>query len=88
MKRITIPYYSDPGHGWVKVNKSVLKDLGISDKITPYSYQRKEFVYLEEDYDAGILIEALKIAGIIFKIKPISNANRYSKIRNYETYRI
>jgi hypothetical protein len=35
-------YIMDPGHGWLKVPKALLAQLGIADKISPYSYQRGE----------------------------------------------
>jgi hypothetical protein len=35
-----------------------LKELGIADKISTYSYQANEYVYLEEDCDAGVFLRA------------------------------
>lgn len=32
-------FYADPGHGWVEVKRELLKELGIEDKISSYSYQ-------------------------------------------------
>ena len=51
-------FYNDPGHGWLRVQRQELIDLGIADKITPYSYQKDDLVYLEEDCDAGKFLEA------------------------------
>lgn len=51
-------FHSDAGHGWVKVPKRELKQLGIFDKITPYSYQKGDFAYLEEDNDATLFVNA------------------------------
>jgi hypothetical protein len=45
-------HWEDPGHGWVEVKKTLLKELGIADKITGYSYMKGEYAYLEEDCDA------------------------------------
>jgi hypothetical protein len=47
----TFTHYTDPGHGWVEVPRALLHELGIADKITGYSYQRGEDVFLEEDCD-------------------------------------
>ena len=77
--------YTDPGHGWVKVKKELLVKLGIETKISRYSYQRGEFAYLEEDCDAGLLINALKEHSINYSFKT-NNSNKSSKIRNYYPY--
>lgn len=57
-------FHSDPGHGWLAVKLKELEDLGIADKISPYSYQKGKTVYLEEDCDMGIFIKAKKVQGI------------------------
>lgn len=78
--------YNDPGHAWAKVPRKTLKDLGIEDKITSYSYQRGDYAYLEEDCDLSTLISALKARGI----QPVFreyHGNKISRIRNYESYK-
>ena len=82
----TLTFYSDPGHGWLKTTRAELKKYGIEDKISPYSYQRGDNVYLEEDCDAGIYINALKEAGYEVILKGHTNADRRSKIRGYASY--
>lgn len=77
--------YNDPGHGWVAAKRTTLIALGIQDKVTPYSYQRGDTVYLEEDCDASILIRALESLGIKPKFKEY-HANRESRIRGYDRY--
>ena len=54
-------FHADPGHGWLGVKKTWLTDLGIADKITSYSYERGNMVYLEEDCDATTFHEAYKL---------------------------
>ena len=44
--------YSDNEHGWLRVPKKELKELGLMDRISSYSYEDKEYIYLEEDLDA------------------------------------
>jgi len=84
-------FYIDPGHGWMKVKREELKELGVENKITGYSYERGEFVYLEEDRDASIFIDALeRKSGENFEENKhlrqhISDKN--SKIRDYSSYR-
>lgn len=84
MKQV-FDFYSDAGHGWVKVPKQVLNDLNIADKITSYSYQRGDYAYLEEDLDAGTFLHAYVDK---YKTNPRFN-NHYSdhsRIRSYECY--
>ncbi len=46
-------FTSDPGHGWLRVPVSELKEMGIADKISPYSYisENGRFAYLEAHRD-------------------------------------
>ena len=81
----TIKFYSDGGHGWGKVRRSLLVKLGIADKISGYSYERKEYAYLEEDCDATLLLNTLDKAGISYKIVH-THTNKRSRIRNYNCY--
>lgn len=82
-----IHVYSDPGHGWGKVKISILKDLGILEKITSYSYMRGEFAYLEEDCDLTTLVLTLRAKGIEPKFID-HHANKSSRIRNYQHFSI
>jgi hypothetical protein len=36
-------FYADAGHGWLRVPKHLLVELGIADKITAYSLQLTAF---------------------------------------------
>lgn len=58
-----LTFYTDPGHGWLAVDRADLDALGIAHKITAYSYQRGDRVYLEEDVDATTYLEAAAAAG-------------------------
>ena len=51
-------WHIDGGHGWLEVERSELKRLGIETKISSYSFQRGDKVYLEEDCDATIFLDA------------------------------
>ena len=58
-------WYSDPGHAWLAVAGSLIRDLKIQDRISRYSYKGQDStVYLEEDCDAPELIAAANAAGI------------------------
>ena len=65
---ITLHFYEDPGHGWLKAPVKLLEKLRIVDQISPYSYLLGQHAYLEEDCDAGRLIEALKQDGKSYKV--------------------
>lgn len=85
MKKITLAFYSDPGHAWMKIPLSTIKKLNVADKISSYSYIRNSHAYLEEDCDAGIVIKALKENNVNIRIKEY-NTNKTSKIRSYSSY--
>jgi hypothetical protein len=87
MKTLTynILIYSDPGHAWGKVKRSMLHSLGVAQAISAYSYSRNDYVYLEEDADLPLFIKALERTGCkaIFKEK---HSNKDSAIRSYTRY--
>ena len=58
-----LTFYTDPGHGWLEVPRADLAELGIAASVTPYSYAKHSRVYLEEDLDASLYLEAAKAAG-------------------------
>lgn len=78
--------YSDPSHAWLKVSKWDLQVLNIADKISTYSYMNGNNVYLEEDCDAGIYLNALKNVGLNYKIGEKVSRNDQSVIRSYNSY--
>jgi len=82
-----IKFYSDPGHGWGAVKRQKLHELGIAHKITPYSYQKGNTVYLEEDCDLSTLVTALATKGIVIDYENHST-DRRSPIRNYNRYSV
>ena len=52
--------YSDDAHGWLRVEKTTLKKLGLLDKISSLSYEDDKYIYLEEDLDAGVFLDSQK----------------------------
>jgi len=86
-KILKIKVYSDPGHAWGAVKRKVLDELGLTQKITNYSFQKGQTVYLEEDLDLGTLIDTLKRRAIFYKIEEKNHTNRYSPIRSYERFK-
>jgi len=78
-------YHTDAGHGWVKVPKKLLVELGVSKDISVYSYQNGDFAYIEEDGDATLLIEAYQKRFGKFNYEDIWDGDN-SNIRNFQTY--
>lgn len=87
LKKKVVQVYNDPGHAWAKVKRSELVSLLLCGEISSFSYQRGDYVYLEEDYDLAKYINALKKynSGIEIKFKEYWT-NRRSKIRDYQSY--
>ena len=96
MRTKTYTYFTDPGHGWLRVKRAELNALGITNKISPYSYMRGDYVYLEEDCDMAKFMQAkgwLQADGRVIEgfwsmgiIKNQNCCNRQSTIRSYERY--
>ena len=83
---MTFDFYSDPGHGWLKVSKSFLiKHIGAQWRsvFTPFSYERGDFVYLEEDCDLSRFINWMESAGQTVNIRQRPQSNNRSRIRSY-----
>lgn len=87
MSVLNLEFYSDPGHGWAKVDFSVLKQLNIADKISLFSYRKGKNVYLEEDCDYFVLIQALKANNVAYTINE-HHTNQESIIRSYPLYHV
>ena len=79
--------YEDPGHGWVKVPYTLLVKLGIEKTISSYSYQRGDFVYLEEDCDYTKFYDAMSNNDIVIQLVS-KHTNKQSKIRSYNSYQV
>lgn len=85
MKTKSYDFYSDPGHGWLRVTRKELDSLGLSDRISHYSYVRGDYVYLEQDVDLDIFFYEQAMKGIEVKIN-YHSTNKQSRIRNYDSY--
>ena len=55
----TFTFHTDPGHGWVQVEWTDLKALGLNPTdFSRYSYRKGNTFYLEEDCDASKFVAA------------------------------
>lgn len=85
MKSIKRTFYSDPAHGWLCVNYAELEELGIQDKISPWSYRNSDLAYLEEDCDATVYINAVNKLGYTVEFVQ-KRTDQESPIRSYDPY--
>jgi len=60
----TYRFFADSGHGWLEVLIDEIETLGLTDTISRYSYRSGPKVYLEEDCDAALFINAKENLGI------------------------
>ena len=86
VRTVTRKFYHDPGHGWLAVKVDELKELGITKKISVYSYQKGCTVYLEEDADMMEYIRAQQRKGVEVNVTEIRHKIR-SSIRSYAQYK-
>lgn len=56
-------FHTDPGHGWLEVPVEVVRQVGVLDKVSEYSYYSpsRKVLFLEEDCDAPLLNRFLGI---------------------------
>jgi hypothetical protein len=85
-------FYSDGSHGWLRVPAIKLEEYNITDKISRCSYIRGADVYLEEDCDAPVFINAYCAALGVSDEEFRTNIHWVytdgpSPIRGYDSYR-
>ncbi len=79
----TYTKHVDGGHGWLRVPLEDIKNLGLYDKISHYSYfsTLSGYAYLEEDIDADLFRSALMATGSSMVVNTVNDGDR-SFIRN------
>ena len=80
-------FHSDSGHGWLAVKRKEVEQLGIADKVSKFSYVKGKTVYLEEDTDVGLFLNAAKAAGLEVEVKDAKPVKR-SNIRGFSAYSV
>lgn len=86
VKEVSLKFHSDPSHGWLEVPKSMAR-LHLRDKylqISSFSHMRGNTLYLEEDCDAPLLIQAMREAGLNVKFEELDTDD--SPIRQYDGF--
>lgn len=83
---VQLDYYSDPGHGWYRVQREELQRYGVAALISSCSYERGRYVYLEEDQDATIFTRAVEAEGDSVEIVGNITTNEDSFIRSMNRF--
>lgn len=78
-------FFSDPGHGWLKVPIAQLIRLNIYKEISSCSHIRGDCAFLEQDNDLHILEKACKERGETLLYLD-HHTDRKCKIRDYAYY--
>ena len=89
MKFTKPKWYTDPGHGWLRVETLELHVLGVAGDISGYSYLHPsgKYAYLEEDCDATVFIEAYGRERYEKEGIPLTDQySERSRIRDYPSY--
>jgi hypothetical protein len=78
-----VTFFNDAGHGWYSVKKAWLEFHGLMNKVSSFSYQKGDTIYLEEDCDASLLFNKAKEIGLELSVK--SSYKHRSPVRSYST---
>ena len=85
---ITVRWYSDPSHAWMRISRRDCAWLGILEKISSFSYQSEggAFLYLEEDCDASLALTAIASKGIGIDYIKEKHTEKDSAVRSLRSY--
>ena len=81
----TYQYLQGSGHGWLEVPMTEIKNLGLTQKISAYSYRKGDSAFLEEDCDMSLFIKAMNATGQEFNFNEV-HTNYDSQVRNYSRF--
>ena len=81
---IQLKYIQDPGHGWMELPQAWCDTLHIASRISRYSYKHEHYVYLEEDCDMALAMNAFAARGI--EVDLIEEYQDPTPIRGYASY--
>lgn len=79
-------WISDPGHAWLKVPKALYSAYKVH--ASPFSYQDTDSVYLEEDCDATLFINAAGIGDWYIPTKWYPQQMGYSDVHPRDMERL
>jgi len=81
---MTFNFYSDPGHGWLRVDLASVNAVGLTPgSFSSFSYQNGPWLYLEEDCDASVFVKAYMARHNRPPVVKEHSSAKHSVIRNY-----
>ena len=84
-KRQKFQFFTDPGHGWLRVPLETVDALGV--KPSKFSYRNTQWAYLEEDCDVTLFMVAWHDAhGCLPTLVHREPSNVDSPIRRYKRF--
>jgi hypothetical protein len=85
-RNLTFVFYADPDHAWLGIKRQLLLQYPKAAlAISNHSYQRGQTVYLQEDCDADLFLEALRADNERFTVVA-KHGNQRSPIRSYDVF--
>lgn len=66
---ILLVQYLDPRHSWLAVPRSLITQLGIINLISSFSYADAHTIFLEEDEDMPLFMQAAENAGLDYRVE-------------------
>lgn len=80
MKQVLkLEYHMDAAHGWLKVPKRMVPTIA-RKMFSSYSYQDRQYLYLEEDCDMPKFLQTMENHGIPVQITDVDDGSE-SRIR-------
>lgn len=87
IKEHDLRFFSDGSHGWLRAPRDLIKQLGVKEKISGYSYMNDQYVYLEEDCDIMAVLSAIPESGRkAFMALVPETYHHQSPVRNFPHY--
>lgn len=85
---MTLNFHTDPGHGWLEVPKAFAKLVlrAKYSQISCFSYMHGGMLFLEEDCDVPLFVEACRIEGI--NVKYETQHKDETPIRQYDGFMV
>lgn len=83
---VTARQHIDAGHAWLEVAYAHLEQLGIAASISPYSHRDGDTVYLEEDCDEPLFLDAAMAAGWDIRFETVAYSD-LAPLRELPRYR-
>lgn len=71
---VEITIHSDPGHAWGEISLGDLP-LKVRKTISPYSFKRRNSLFLEQDCDLEKAVAFYKESGVTFSVRYVNYSN-------------